>query len=295
MMYKKMVVLLDGSKSAEVVFRYAQELAGRLSLDLELLHVALPNETEYLPMKRIYMDHMAQVLYGGAEEIRSHCEGAAAAHCIQAKGTVVVGDPADEILKYVDKSKIDLVMMATHGGSGVKKQWALGSVAHKVIYAAKVPIWLVPSELREEVVVDSLPKRRMVIPLSGTKQSEAVVPHALAIARQYGSDNQLVLVWVDSRTPVRYSDYPRERQHMEEYLNGVAASIREAGFDAYVEILEGSPAESIIDFIKSNPTQLVAMATRGRSGLNRMLLGSVAENVIHMIKVTPMLLVPGRR
>lgn len=294
-MYRNMVVLLDGSKLAEVVFRYAQELAGRLSLDLELLHVALPQEAEYLPMKHIYMDHMAQALCAGAEEIRSQAEGANPGRCIQAKGTVVVGDPAEEILNYLAKNKVDLVMMATRGGSGIKKQWDLGSVAHKVVHAANVPIWLVPSELRAEVMLDSLPRRTMVIPLSGTKQSEAVMPHALSVARQYGSENELVLVWADSRVSARFSDYARERKPMEDYLNGVAESIREAGFDARVEILEGPPAESIIKFIKSNPTQLVSMATRGHGGFNRLVFGSVTENVIHMIKVTPMLLVPSKR
>lgn len=294
MMYKRMVVLLDGSKLAEVVFQYAQELAGRLGLDLELLHVALPQEAEYLPMKLIYMDHMAQVLCAGAEEIRSRAEGAHARRCIQAKGTVVTGDPADEILKYVRKNDNDLVMMATRGGSGIKRQWALGSVAYKVVHAAKIPIWLVPSELREEVVVDSLPRRRMVIPLSGTTASEAVVPHALAIARQYGSQNELVLVWADIRA-ARFSEYQRLRKPMEDYLNRIAESIREAGFDARVDILEGPPAKSIIEFVKNNPTQLVAMATRGHGGFNRMVFGSVAESLIQSIKVTPMLLVPGGR
>jgi nucleotide-binding universal stress UspA family protein len=61
-MYKTMLVLLDGSELAEVVFKYARELSGRLSLDLELLHVCTPAESEQLPMRRAYMERMAEVL-----------------------------------------------------------------------------------------------------------------------------------------------------------------------------------------------------------------------------------------
>jgi nucleotide-binding universal stress UspA family protein len=185
-------------------------------------------------------------------------------------------------------------MMATRGGSGLSKQWDLGSVAYRVVHAAKVPIWLVPAELRAEVVLDTLPGRRMVIPLSGTKMAEAVLPHALTLARQRGSESELVLVWADAQAPPRLSAYVRERKRMENYLNRVAESIREAGFAARVEILEGPPAKTIVEFIKKNPTQLVVMAARGHRGLNRMVFGSLTENVIHMIKMTPLLLVTGK-
>lgn len=291
-MHKRMVVLLDGSEMAEVVFGYAQAVAGRLGLDLELLHIASPNEAAQLPMKRAYMDRMAEVLCAGAEEMRTQGEGAASGRCIEAKGTIVFGDASEEILKYLGENDVDLVMMATRGSSGINKEWDLGSVAHKVVHAANVPIWLVPGELREEVVLNTLPKRLLVIPLSGAELSEAVMPHALAMARQFGSNNELVLVWVDQEMALGSPGQVRERSRMTNYLNGVAESIRKAGVDARVEILEGTPAESIIEFVKKNPTQLLAMATHGHLGLNRLVFGSVTENVIHMIKVTPMLLVP---
>ena len=49
-MYKKMVVLLDGSELAEVVFDYAQEVSGRMHVDMDLLHVCSPDQEAQLPM-----------------------------------------------------------------------------------------------------------------------------------------------------------------------------------------------------------------------------------------------------
>jgi nucleotide-binding universal stress UspA family protein len=289
-----MVVLLDGSEVAEVVFGYAQAVAGRLGLDLELLHVASSQEATQLPMRRVYMDHMARELCGAAEEIRKAGGGADTGRCIEGRGTVVVGDAAEEILRYVRENDSDLVMMATRGSSGIKKDWGLGSVVRKILHAVEVPVWLVPAELRKEVVLDALPKRAMVIPLSGTTLSESVLPHALTMARQYGTNNELVLVWAGPQIAGSPAGRIRERKRMAQYLKGIVASICEAGVEARFEILEGRPADAIIEFIKSNPTQLLAMATHSRTALGSLVFDSLAEHLIHMIKVTPMLLVPAK-
>lgn len=50
-------------------------------------------------MERIYLNRKAQMLCGSAEEIRSHREGPTSDRCIRAKNIVMVGDPADEIIK----------------------------------------------------------------------------------------------------------------------------------------------------------------------------------------------------
>jgi nucleotide-binding universal stress UspA family protein len=294
-MYKTMLVLLDGSELSEVVLEYAQELSGRMRIDLELLHVCDPHEAEQLPMRRAYIEHMAESMCARAEEIRARSGGEPLSECIRSHGEVVVGDPAEEILAYVDDRDVDLVMMSTHGRSGISR-WDLGSVATKVVHASHVPVWLVPSELREEVILDTLPNRTLVVPLSGSKQSETVIAHAAAVARQRGAESELVFIYVDdpdymvvSRSVLQ--DREEHRARMQAYLDGVAESVRGEGLEARGEILIGDPVAAIIDFLKENPTQLIAMATRGHGGLSRMVFGSVTENVIHLVKKTPMLLV----
>jgi len=293
-MYKKMLVLLDGSKLAEVVFQYAQELSGRLNIDLELLHVCKPEEEEQLPMRQAYMERMAEMLRSKADEIRSQ-NGEPAGHPIKALAAVVVGYPPEEILKYVEAHEIDLVMLSTHGNSGIRR-WDLGGVATKVIHASNVPIWLVPSELREEVIYDKVPGRSMLIPLNGSKLAEGVIPHAINIAKQRGAETEIVLVYVDSFAGSTYSlnDIKlkqNEKLAMSKYLDGIIARIKDAGIAAKAEMLYGDPAAAIIDYVKNNPTQLIAMATHGQSGLSRMIFGSVTENILHLVKKTPIFLV----
>ena len=83
------------------------------------------------------------------------------------------------------------------------------------------------------------------------------------------------------------------RKQMKKYLEEIAQPLRDSGVLVRTEVMSGDPAETIIEYLKSHPTQLVVMATRGKRGLSRMVFGSVTESVIHMVKLTPLLLVSG--
>jgi nucleotide-binding universal stress UspA family protein len=82
-----------------------------------------------------------------------------------------------------------------------------------------------------------------------------------------------------------------KRAEMAAYLERVAQPMRDQGLTVRTEVLTGDPPEAIIGYLKSNPAQLLAMATRGRTGLSRMVVGSDTENMIHLVKKTPLLLV----
>jgi nucleotide-binding universal stress UspA family protein len=295
--YMRMLVLLDGSEPAEVVFKYARELSERLHVDLELLHVCSPQDAGTLPMRRAYVEQKAELLRAGADESGYRFGQGAIGQSVQARGNVVVGQPAEEILKYVAENDIDLVLMSTHGSSGIEA-WDLGSVANRIVHSLKVPIWLVPSELGEDIILDRLPQRSLLIPLSGSKASEAVVPHAIDIVQRRGPESETVVLLnvLDTADAAGAQTGPEEiekqRAQMQEYLEGVAQRVKEAGFMARTEVLSGDPGRAIIQFTRDNPPQLLALATHGgESGPGGTVFDSVTEHLIHRVKKTPMLLV----
>jgi nucleotide-binding universal stress UspA family protein len=301
MIYKKILVCLDGSQLAEVVVDYAKELAGRLTLDIDLLHVFLPDESNQLPMRQAYVEHMAEKLRVQSEAIRNKTGYKPRDTEIKVRGIVVVGYPADEILKFADANSSDIIMLSTRGRSGIGR-WALGGVAEKVIHAAKVPIWLVPSEITQEVIQDQISKRTIVIPLNGSKHAESVLPYALALAKQRGAETSFVIINVSpkGKIPISTSEsrgvfmnevFDGSKFNITEYLNGVVKQIKEAGFEASAEELKGTPTEEIINYISSHPTALIAMGTNGASGLHEMLFSNTTENVVRRIKKIPIFLV----
>jgi len=294
-MYKKMLVPLDGSELAEVAFVYAKELAGRLDLDVILLHVYRPEECELVPMRRAYVERAAEIIRRQSEEVRQSTGTKPEGKALAAQGELAVGYPAEEILRYADEHDIDLILMATHGHSGIRR-WAVGSVADKVLRASKVPVWLVRARVPEEIVYDKWPRRTMLVPLDGSELAESVLPHVEALSKQRGAELVDVVLLQVCEHPVIPSDYPPTmplswEEHVEQemakcqraskqYLGGVEKRLKDVGLRVRSEVLVGNPADEIVDYANKNQLDLIVLATHGHSGLTRWAFGSVAEKVL---------------
>jgi nucleotide-binding universal stress UspA family protein len=305
-MYKKILVVLDGSQLAEIVFPFARELAGRLDLDVILLHVYAQVMREYAPMYKAYIDRAAETIQKEARQIQ-HDLGGTPAREINVRGELVMGYHADEILKFAESNAIDLILMASHGRSGAKR-WSIGGVADKILRASRIPVWLVHANLEKFVPYDQWPSRTVLVPLSSSEVSSIVLPHAEAIARQKGAGVNVVLMEVVEPpvTPSYYSpeltgvplnwgqfveqEMVRSKKAAEEYLAGVEKRFRDAGIPVCSTVLTGKPAEEIVAYARKNPYSIIVMATHGRTGLSRLVYGSVAESVLYGV-TNPMVLV----
>jgi nucleotide-binding universal stress UspA family protein len=313
-MYRKMLVPLDGSKLAEETLPYVRELAGRLDLDLDFLYVGDPRMSQMTPMNQIYVDKMADSVRAQIQKIQNTTVGKETIRPIEVKSKLVTGNPADEILKYAEENKIDIIMMATHGASGVRR-WALGSVAYQVLHASKIPVWLVRSGIPQETIYDKWPSRTIMVPLDGSKLAEAALPHAEAVAKQRGAqviEVLLLCVYAPSQlltgyfyqtnyppiAPLNLTDYVKEendraKESCEKYLKEIADRLIAKGIRVRTQAVMGEAAEEIIKYANKNPFQLIVMASHGRSGLSHLAFGSVAEKVLLEANVPIFLVMPG--
>ncbi len=288
-MYKRMLVPLDGSQLAEVVFPYARELAGQLGLEVILLHISAAGMRDYLPMMRAYIEHAAAAIKSG--------ETSAPARPITVTPDFAVGYPPDEILKYADDKKVDFILMASHGRSG-RSRWGIGSVADKVLRSASVPVMLIPVG-EEKVPVDSWPIKEIIVPLDGSELAETVLPHVESLAGEEGIRGvRVVLVRACeppamptyyspelSEIPLHWGQYAQQetarcKQVASEYLENVQRRLSSSKVDARCEVLVGKASDEIVNYANKNPNSLIAMATHGRSGLSRLVYGSVALNIL---------------
>ena len=308
-MYKRMLVPLDGSQLAEVVFPYAKELAGRLDLEIILLHVYSPAERESAAMHRAYIDRVTDIIRRQSEEVEGRMGVQPEKKAVQVQGEVAEGYPAEVILRYADRNDVDLILIATHGHSGVRR-WAMGSVADKVLRASRVPVWLARAGIPEEIVYDKWPKRTILVPLDGSELAESVLPHAEALAKQRGAELVDVVLVRVCEPPVIPADYPEAsmplsweerveqvvakcRQPSEQYLAEVEKRLKDAGLKVRSELLVGKSADEIADYVNRNRFNLIVMATHGRSGLSRWAYGGVADKVLHGVS-SPIFLVRPR-
>ena len=283
-MYKRVLVPLDGSELSEVVFPYVRELTGRLGLDVILLHVYSLEERETAPLHRAYIERKAEIIRCQIEEVREKIGVGPEDKPLPVRGELAEGYPAEEILRYADENDIDLILMATHGRSGVKR-WVMGSVADKVLRASNVPVWLVRAGVTGQIAYDKWPRRTILVPLDGSELAEAVLPHVEVLAEQ--RDTELVdVVLLSVAEPRAESGYyfpnvPVTREELKEYLARVEKRLKKLGLRVRSEVLAGKPAEQIVDYAKANPFNIIVMSTHARSGFGRWMYGSVAAKVLY--------------
>ena len=289
-MYRKILVPLDGSPSAENVLPYARALAKRLALPVDLLEVVDFTELarSVSSADALFLDRVAQdearrsgVYLAGISESFSGI----AARCL-----VKHGRAADIIVEMAAAEKDTVIMMATHGRSGLNR-FFLGSVTEKVLRATSSPLLVVRAKegaaAGGEAVIKSL-----VVPLDGSELAETVMPSVVTLAKQV--DLKVILfrayaVPYGSYTagegfydPVNLDAFLAQlRQEAIDYLESKTAELKRKGLAQVSYVAqEGLSADEIIKFARATPNTLIAMCSHGYSGVKRWVLGSVTETVV---------------
>jgi nucleotide-binding universal stress UspA family protein len=140
-MYKKILVPLDRNAGAEAALPVAADLAKADGAVIRLLHVA-PTPSALVAEGRViaYADQeSARLQHLGTVYLREAAHQLAG---LPVEYAVRFGEPAEEILEEAREFGADLVVMATHGRSGVARLM-LGSVAEAVLRRSEVPVVLV--------------------------------------------------------------------------------------------------------------------------------------------------------
>lgn len=281
--YRKMMVPLDGSEAAETVLDLAKNLAVRSGAALTLLHVCTPEQAQWERLHLSYIERIADQVQHDiskiCETVQCHFEGVTAT----ASPVLVNGEPAREIVRYAEENEANIILMATHGRSGLTHS-AISDIANRVARTSPVPVWLIRTLGPDEIVCAEWPPQRVVVPLDGSERAEKVLPYATEYAKLFHAE--LVLLRI-CEEPEISGDYPwpdwdehveRTRSHYQAqcslYLNEVEQRLKDRGLKVTKESWLGKAAEEIIGYIKQNRCDLVAMTTYGRSAMPRWLSDS---------------------
>lgn len=204
------------------------------------------------------------------------------------------GEPSEAILSYADDTDVELLVMGTHGRTGVNRYIA-GSVTERVVRLADVPVLTV----RATEPPAATDYDEILLPTDGSEAAAAGVDHGLAIARRVGARVHAVSV-VDAGETVGSPDYVLPADVMEHLesdaeaaTDAVAERARAVGIDAVTAVQHGIPERDLLTYADDNDVDLIAMGTAGLTGLSRYLLGSTTERIIRHAEV-PVLAVNAR-
>jgi len=301
-MFRKLLVPLDRSSFAEQALGPATAIARASGAALDLVMAHEPRPLAGSPDVAWH----AEQIDGEDEylaEIAAELEKTAS---ISATHAVVPGETVNAICKRRSEVNADLVVMTTHGRTGIKRAW-IGSISDGVLRKAGVPVLLCRPSVKATRDLPFVPFRKILVLTDGSVASMGVMKSAISLAKSSGAKlcilrivQPVQLLTVETAIPFAFplpaeDEISTERMARRAKIE-VAETARDMSEKYSVEIdshvlIAREVADAIIDFALRTNIDAIAMSTHGR-GASRLVLGSVADKIIHAAALPMLLQVP---
>lgn len=292
-MLRHIIIPLDGSPFGEQALPIGRQLAERDGAEIELVHVY----DSIAPYRFIHGAPVFDTRYDEELETDRRKYVDSVADWLRSRtrlvvtGTVLAGDVREVLTDHIRLRSPDVVVMTTHGRSGLSRLW-LGSTAMHLVRHVRVPLLLIRPEeeaTREQAAQEI---RHVLVPLDARPESEQAIDNALEVA---GNNCSLLLVHV--LVPIVYiapdaaigAVYPSEADLLasaEKYLAEVKDRLHGRGIEVEARVeWDSFPAHAILELADRYQVDMIAMGTQRVGAVERVLLGSVADKVVRAAKV----------
>jgi nucleotide-binding universal stress UspA family protein len=287
---KHVLVGTDFSAASEAALTYGRALAQLFGATLHLLHVAENDFLRSTPADPRAVD--AGLRRALAARLTDEDR-----RTLHARAIVEVSDaPEEAIVEYARSAPIDLIVLGTHGRTGVSHA-LIGSVAERVVRTAPCPVLTVRQPEHEFVFSDAQKSEAAMILLKNilvatdfSEPSDAALAYGRELARTFSA--QLVVLNVTDNIMARayggdgfvFSD-PLLQQDVEAAARKQADALlsdedRDQLRAKALVLTSNTPAFAIVDYARANNVDLIVMGTHGRGAVAQLLMGSVAERVV---------------
>ncbi|HUF54850.1 MAG TPA: universal stress protein [Dehalococcoidia bacterium] len=259
----RILVALDGSERGESVLPLVRKIAAATGATIILVRgipeLSTPNPEivyqyikEQSPKIRAYLGNMRRRLKAGG---------------LTATTRQLHGAMAESIAALAQKERADLIAIATRGRSGVKRA-ILGSTATRIVRLAACPVLVLKHD--EHGATQAPTFECVLVSLDGTQLAESILPATRALAD------------LDSGTLVlcHHISGNDDLEEAQRYLHHTAETLRNQGASVESKLYRGSRAEAALAVAEEIDAGLIAVSTRGRSALGRILKGSAADEVL---------------
>lgn len=265
---KKILVPCDFSAPSLQAYKLAAELARAHKGVVYLINVVeLPvlSNTIFSPVRAYELSYLRKLKEKAArnfEKMKKKWGGRVSGELL-----VVQGPVAATIQRFAERKKIDLIVMGTHGTSGIR-EYAVGSNTEKIVRTSKVPVIVVKTAPRKASFED------IIMPTDLQPDHRKLIASVKALQKNFKA--RLHLLYVN--TPVNFTRDVLTLRRLEEFA-------RQHHLKNYtVNIFNDRDEEDgIIHFSTRFKSKIIAMGTHGRRGLGHLLAGSIAEDVVNHV------------
>ena len=272
-MLNTILLPLDRSVLAECVLPHAVALATALHARLTVLHVLqtpCPSDS-HEPVDALQWRLQRAEVETYLQDVQSRLEAAG----VVVDAEIVDGDAAEEITKYAQEKQVDLIIMSSHGASGLSG-WNLSSIAQKVVLRAHTSMMIVRAYRPVPPEPTGMRYARLLAPLDGSPRAESALPFVADLARAYHSQVLLTCVVARPELPGRMPPTAEDTELVERMVarNRAAGQIyledirgRLDDVDVEVRLLIADQVEAALHGLaEQEQTDLVLLTAHGHSG-----------------------------
>jgi nucleotide-binding universal stress UspA family protein len=288
---QNIIVPIDFSKMSVQAIQIAKQLARRFGASIHLAHVRHLNyATDFVaPAPPIvpfsfttYEQVGEQTALKDLKKVAGEC-GVSSATCDVLSGA----PPFDEICRLAQTVPADLVVMPTHGRTGLKHVF-LGSTAERIVRHSSCPVLVTRGSALQANNGSRFRIKTILVPVDFSNCSREGLRYAIAFANEFGAKIILVhatyLGYVYSTEGTALYDIPglqkAARKTAERKMRELVRSVNFGAVKFEAAFTDGSPVIDICAFAKNHDVDLIITSTHGFTGFTHVLIGSIAERVV---------------
>jgi nucleotide-binding universal stress UspA family protein len=296
---QNIIVPIDFSKMSIQTVQIAKQLARRFGASIHLAHVhqfsyAADFVAPAPPMVPFsfmpYEQKAEQTALKELKEVANEC-GVSSAKCDVLSGA----PPFDEICRLAQTVPADLIVMPTHGRTGIKHVF-LGSTAERTVQHSPCPVLVMRSGESND---SPFRIKTILVPVDFSNCSREGLRYAISFANQFGANIVLLhatyLGYVYSSEGAVLYDIPAlqeaARKNAEHKMRELVRTVNFGRVKLEIAFTEGPPVLDICAFAKDHDVDLIITSTHGLTGFQHVLIGSVAEQIVRHASC-PVLVVP---
>jgi len=288
----RILVALDGSKLAEQALPAASGLAAATACEIVLLTAIAPMERWANADTPIWEEEEGALAKGYLDTVARPLRDDG----LTVKTRLIWGRPSEMIRQAADEENADLIVMTTHGRSGVAR-WLIGSVADNVLRTCHRPLLLLRAQ---DKAPTPLNVHNILVPLDGSRLAESGLAFVKALAQQLSAKVILERVIVPPSMLYAEQYLPSAAPVLEdleadarEYLETERERVEGDNIPVAVSVDDGFPIEAIITAAERFSADLIVLTTHGRTGPARTILSSVTDGLVRQSH-RPCLVIPAR-
>jgi nucleotide-binding universal stress UspA family protein len=270
MMFNKVLVPLDGSALAEGVLPHVLTISRAFETEVTFAHVL----EHFLATVEARVDPLIwQMLKAEGQSYLQQISNRWSEVALPAETVLLEGEAAERIISYAAQYDCDLIMVSSHGRSGLS-EWNVSSIVQKIIMRVFRSVLIVRATTTEpQEGLQPIRYERILVPLDGSRRAEGVLSIFPKLIRGDGAEIVLAHI-VHSPVPFRQPPSPADVSFIDEY---VQRNVREA--TEYLEqicerlcpnasckvLVSESPASALLNLADETDADLVIFSAHGRT------------------------------